>query len=535
MATLAGQILGQYQVIERLGRGGMAEVYKGFHPKLERFAAIKVLHGFLAEGEDFLARFQREAKAIAALSHPNIVHVYDFDIQDDFYYMVIEFIDGGTLKDRLLQSDGPLPLTEMARVFRETASALDYAHHQGVLHRDIKPANILLDTAGRAVLTDFGIARIVSDTQFTATGTLVGTPAYMSPEQGKGLHVSESSDIYALGIVLYEMSTGRVPFEADTPFGVIHKHIYDPLPLPRTFRDDIPETLEAVILKALEKDPGKRYQTPAEMAKELDRAIMHISSRETIVGIPEKKTQPDIQVGNAEPTETELTPEETIASKSTVAMEPDEDIAIKATAVMEPEEKHEARPTIAPKATLAMETEREDIADKATVAMEADETPSPKLPTAKPQPKPAPVKESQPKTEARKRSIKPLPIVLGIVGLSIIVALLIWGIPKLTGSGEEAICPSIDECQMLVEEHWRTGDLEGAVAAIDTAIDYVPEHEHPPHAHLWCQRGELLTAVEQFEEALWNFEECMIWTESDPNLEDIRIFAQEQIDMLHNR
>lgn len=177
MASLVGKTLGKYQISERLGRGGMAEVYKAFHPQLERYAAIKVLHGFLAEGEDFQMRFQREAKAIAALRHPNIVQIYDIDFEDESYYMVMEFIDGGTLKERQLQTKGPLPIAEMAQIFREVASALGYAHRQGVLHRDIKPANVLLDKSGRAVLTDFGIARIVSETQFTVTGTLVGTPA----------------------------------------------------------------------------------------------------------------------------------------------------------------------------------------------------------------------------------------------------------------------------------------------------------------------------------------------------------------------
>ena len=492
MASLTGKTLGKYQITERLGRGGMAEVYKAYHPQLERYAAVKVLHGFLAEGADFQARFQREAKAIAALRHPNIVQIYDIDSDDDNYFMVMEFVDGGTLKDRLIQSSGPLGIKEMAHIFREVASALDYAHRHGVLHRDIKPANVLLSESGRVVLTDFGIARIVSETQFTVTGTLVGTPAYMSPEQGKGMSIASPSDIYSLGIILYEMVTGKVPFDADTPLAVIHKHINEPLPSPRTVREDIPRVLEAVIVKALAKEPEDRYQTAAEMVDAAENAFLDfakVTMAETLVEPPEpssrtEETNPDLE------------------------------------AAPEPE------PTIASKATVAMEPEEQDVAAKATVAMEPE--PSPKPPEIKPVPKPKPKAVPKPKPKV---TVKPLPIILSIVGIAVIAGLLMWGIPKLTG-GDGADCASIDECVALADQYWRENNPEGVLNALAEALGQVPENEHPPHAQLWCQKGEAYLALEQFDDAVASFEECRNWTEDVPDFEDIRVFAQTQIDSL---
>lgn len=519
MASLTGTMLGKYQIIERLGRGGMAEVYKAYHPQLERYAAVKVLHGFLAEGQDFQARFQREAKAIAALRHPNIVQIYDIDTYDENYFMVMEFIDGGTLKDRLLQASGPLAIREMAHIFREIASALDYAHRQGVLHRDIKPANVLLDQSGRVVLTDFGIARIVSETQFTVTGTLVGTPAYMSPEQGMGLNISAPSDIYSLGIILYEMVTGKVPFDADTPLAVIHKHINEPLPSPRTIRDDIPQVLEAVIVKALAKEPGERFQSAAELVQAAEAAFADftkVTMAETMVEPP----RPSTPSGDAQPgLEVAPEPDQTIASKETVAMEPEES----------------PQPTLTSKPTVAMYQE-DDIAEKATVAMETEPEPAFQTPAVKPISKPKPV--AVPKPPAAKPKVKPLPIILGIVAVAAIAGLLVWGIPKLPtrdnveSAAPSAECESIETCQALAEERWGSEDLEGAILSLETAIGFVPEDQHPHHAHLWCQRGEALAALDRTEEAMGSFEECMGWTEDNPEFEDIRVFAQTQLESL---
>jgi len=233
MADMTGRTLGKYRLTERLGRGGMAEVYRAYQPSLEREVAIKVMHGYLAEDEGFVGRFKREARAVATLRHPHIVQVYDFDIEDDTYYMVMEYIGGETLKARLKRFNAQgkrMPLEEVVRIFRALCDALDYAHAQGRIHRDIKPANIMFD-GERLVLTDFGIASIVGGTRYTATGAMIGTPAYMSPEQGQGEPGDVRSDVYALGVILYEMVAGRVPYDADTPLAIVLKLAGRPLPV----------------------------------------------------------------------------------------------------------------------------------------------------------------------------------------------------------------------------------------------------------------------------------------------------------------
>lgn len=276
MADLTGKTLGRYRLVERLGRGGMAEVYKGYQPSMDRYVAIKLMHAYLAEDEDFVGRFRREAKAIAALRHPHIVQAYDFDIEDDVYYMVQEYVGGGTLKDRLRAANEQgdrLPIEETVRIMRALCAAIDYAHAQGCIHRDIKPDNIMFDEDSRPVLTDFGIASIVGGTRFTATGAMIGTPAYMSPEQGKGNPNDRRSDIYSLGVVLYEMLTGQVPFDADTPFAVVLKHVNEALPMPTALNPSLDPAVERVILRALAKDPEDRYQTAGALADDLEQAV----------------------------------------------------------------------------------------------------------------------------------------------------------------------------------------------------------------------------------------------------------------------
>ncbi|MGD8804359.1 MAG: protein kinase [Chloroflexota bacterium] len=273
--SLIGQTVGKYQVVENLGRGGMAEVYKAYQETLDRYVAIKVMHSFLADEKGFLGRFQREARAMAALNHPNIVGVYDFDVFEGMYYIVMEFVSGGTLKDRIedLASKGEaLPLDAATRVVLEVADALAYAHARGMVHRDIKPGNIMLTEDGRAVLTDFGIAKILSGPTFTATGAMVGTPAYMSPEQGLGKPGDERSDLYALGVLYYQMATGRLPYDADTPLAVILKHVNEPIPTPTDLNDDIPNAIQNVIIKAMAKEPDERYQSANELIKDLQAA-----------------------------------------------------------------------------------------------------------------------------------------------------------------------------------------------------------------------------------------------------------------------
>ncbi|MEW5868112.1 MAG: protein kinase [Chloroflexota bacterium] len=274
-ASLEGQTLGKYRILEPLGRGGMAQVYRAYHPQLDRYVAVKVLRSDLVENEEFLARFRREAQSVAALRHPHIVQVFDFDVQDDLYYMVMELLEGNTLKAYLNDYRGRgerLPWAEAVRILLDVLAGLEYAHSEGITHRDIKPANIMLTRRGQAVVTDFGIAHIVGGTQYTVSGALIGTLNYMAPEQGLKGHGDSRSDIYSLGIVFYEMLTGRTPFDADTPLAILMKHLNDPLPLPNKFDPTIPEPLERVLLKALSKQPEDRFQSASEMAQALSDA-----------------------------------------------------------------------------------------------------------------------------------------------------------------------------------------------------------------------------------------------------------------------
>ncbi len=271
-ALQAGQMLGPYRIISQVGQGGMATVYRAYHAAMDRDVAIKVLPSQLAESSEFSARFRQEARTIASLEHPHILPVYDHGETDGIPYLVMRYLDAGTLKERL--EAGQLPLKEIDRLFSQLADALDYAHVRGVIHRDIKPSNALLDSRGNLFLADFGIAKLLeSDKGFTGTGALVGTPAYMSPEQAQGLKVDPRTDIYSLGIILYEMITGRVPYQAETPLAVILKHINEPLPLPSSVSPGISPAIEGVILRALEKKPENRFASVADFLAAWKRAL----------------------------------------------------------------------------------------------------------------------------------------------------------------------------------------------------------------------------------------------------------------------
>jgi len=271
-----GSALGRYQILGMLGRGGMANVYKAFQPALERVVALKVIRGALTDDPEFVERFRREARAIARLAHPNIVQVFDFDEIDGRSVLAMQFLDGGTLKEHvatLAASGKRMERADIARVIRGAADALDYAHRQGVIHRDIKPSNIML-TDGRAVVTDFGIAKILEQaTQMTQTGVGVGTPDYMSPEQGMGSAVDARSDVYSLAVVAYELLAGQLPYAADTPMAIVLKHIRDPLPLPSSIDPTLRGSIEVVLLKALAKVPADRYPSAGEFAAALERAV----------------------------------------------------------------------------------------------------------------------------------------------------------------------------------------------------------------------------------------------------------------------
>jgi len=266
---LIGKTLGKYEILEHIGHGGMAEVYKGRQRQLNRMVAIKILHPFLADEEGFVARFRREAHIVATMRHPNIVQVYDFDYDEtlDIYYMVMEYIEGPTLKDKL--ENGPLTIPETIEIGASIAEALDYAHGQSMVHRDIKPANIMFLPSGSPVLTDFGIARMLTLSGLTASGAMVGTPAYMAPEIAMGKPAAPASDLYSLSVVLYQTVTGQLPFTAETPMGMVMQHINQaPIP-PSRHVSAIPPGLEELILQGLAKQPSKRFENAAEMAARL--------------------------------------------------------------------------------------------------------------------------------------------------------------------------------------------------------------------------------------------------------------------------
>lgn len=261
----------RYKIIEQVGGGGMAEVYRGHDLLLDRPVAIKILRShFLENGQNeaFIKRFRREAQAAAKLSHPNIVNIYDVGEDDDIYYIIMEFISGETLKEKL-ENSGMLPIEEALKVALEIAEGLEHAHQNQLVHCDVKPHNIMVTKTGRIKVTDFGIARAVSSATLANTGTIMGSVHYFSPEQAKGLPVSAQSDIYSLGVVLYELLTGHVPFEGDSPIAIALKHIQEaPVP-PRRNNPSIPPLVESIVLKALEKDPQNRYQSISDMIHDL--------------------------------------------------------------------------------------------------------------------------------------------------------------------------------------------------------------------------------------------------------------------------
>ncbi len=270
MSGMVGATIGSYQIIESLGVGGMAEVYKAYHPGLEVHRALKFVRPEYSLAPDFRIRFQREARNVAQLRHPNIVQVYDFGEHEGRFYMVMEFVDGQTLK-QLLAYQGAMHIDAAVALVKEVAGALDYAHQQGLIHRDIKPDNIMLDSRQRVVLMDFGIAKLViGDSKVTATGSGIGTPAYMAPEQSRAQEVGPYTDVYSLSVVLFELLTGRTPFLADTPLSMILKSLSDPIPMPRTLLPEISEPLERVLIKGTTKEVSARYQTAGELIRALN-------------------------------------------------------------------------------------------------------------------------------------------------------------------------------------------------------------------------------------------------------------------------
>src|SRR5947209_6147985 len=271
---------GRYRIQRKLGAGGMANVYLAEDQELGRRVAIKILNERHANDDQFVERFRREAQNAAALAHPNIVSIYDRGEAEGTYYIAMEYLEGRSLKE-LIVGRGAAPISVAIDYARQILSALRFAHRNGIVHRDIKPHNVLVDGEGRVKVTDFGIAR-AGASQMTEAGSIVGTAQYLSPEQAKGTAVDQRSDIYSLGIVLYELLTGTVPFTGDTPVEIAMKHISETPAPPSERRPDVPHDLDLVVIRALAKDPADRYQSAEEMDADLERVARGVAvARET--------------------------------------------------------------------------------------------------------------------------------------------------------------------------------------------------------------------------------------------------------------
>jgi serine/threonine protein kinase len=281
MSSILGTTVGQYQIEELLGQGGMATVYKAYHPALDRYVAIKLMDAALGNERDFIERFRREARVIARLDNSHIVPVFDSDEHRGQPYMVLKFIDGQTLRDRLKAS--PLTKFEVQKIVNAVGDGLQYAHNRGVLHRDIKPSNVLVGNDGRIYITDFGLARILENASSLTGDMIVGTPHYMSPEQAVNAEtLDEGTDIYSFGVMIYEMVTGCLPFDADTAFSIIEDHMYKEPPVPTSVKSDVPEEVGQVILKSLAKKRGERYAKVSDLVNAFKKAWSPNTTQEDI-------------------------------------------------------------------------------------------------------------------------------------------------------------------------------------------------------------------------------------------------------------
>jgi len=503
MATLTGTTLGKYQILERLGRGGMADVYKAHHSRLDRDVAIKVMHPHLIEGQDFLARFEREAQAVASLKHPHIVQVFDFDSQDDLHYIVMELIDGGSLHGRLeelARAGSRMPQKEALRVLKDIASAIDYAHGRGMLHRDVKPANIMLDHDGDAFLSDFGIARILSDTQFTTTGALIGTPQYMSPEQGKGLPLTKASDLYSLGVVLYEMLTGRAPYDSDTPLGVIHKHIYEPLPSPCLACPDLPPAVEGMLLKSLAKEPDGRFPSAEQMLNALEDGLASIEDQPVTRTMPARKPE-------------SAAPQAAASGLSSVGLP-----------TPPPTGSAPVEPTLSGLPTVAMEDQ--------SVGLSTASGGSPTRTTG------------GPPATGRRRPTTMWGILLGVALVAVIGLALAVILPRVLPGATASPTPTpvvgptpsspphstgLADYLAAATAAMQAQRYEDALTAYSQAQILVTQDQHPTYAWLWCEMARANNALEKKELALVNLQRCIDWTQGEPGGANLRAQAEKQI------
>jgi eukaryotic-like serine/threonine-protein kinase len=297
--TQARTLNNRYELEKKIGDGGMAVVFKATDTMLSRPVAVKVLRDTYASDPQFLERFRREARSAAGLNHPHIVNVYDVGQEGQIYYIVMEFIEGASLKE-LIVKNGTVPVADAIRLTGEICDGIGYAHEKGLIHRDLKPQNILLTRDGRSKVTDFGIAKQVGDQTLTQAGFTLGTVQYFSPEQAKGQTATPQSDIYSIGIILYEMLTGRIPFEGDNPVAIAIKHIEEAPPVPRRFNPSIPSALEAIVMRAMSKNPAQRYASAAAMKKALQdfASVNEIGGTVavptgTAVAVPPRRPQKD--------------------------------------------------------------------------------------------------------------------------------------------------------------------------------------------------------------------------------------------------
>lgn len=453
MEDLTGKQLGPYQIVAPLGEGGMAAVFKAYQPSMDRYVALKVLPRHFASDPEFIGRFAQEAKVIANLQHPHILPVHDFGEADGYTYLAMRFIEGGTLAD-WLKENGPLSLEKIRSITTQVGGALDYAHARGIIHRDVKPSNILVDEWGNCLLTDFGLAKMAENAvHLTQTGGILGTPAYMSPEQGLGQKIDLRSDIYSLGVVLYQMAIGRLPYQAETPMAVVIKHIHDPLPPPSRFQPDLPEALERVILKALAKNPEDRFATAGEMVK----ALQNATELPTLAKVDAPVPAPELEVDLMELDTAVPTSSPPIAPRPLPSLEP---------TIIEPPQEPSLQPgrkrnywlvggglvgivTIILIGLL--------IANSLGQDEDAPNTPEQFAETA------------------------------------------------VTESENPPDGSSVDELFAVIDEAYADGDVGRALEAINQAIELEPER-----ADLYCQRGYMLRDVEDFPAAAESFEQCRV-------------------------
>jgi serine/threonine protein kinase len=272
MVELVGRRLGKYQILSEIGRGGMAAVYRAFDPDLQRYVALKVLSPRLAVEEQVLRRFEREATTAANLKHPNIVIIHDVGSAEGYYFLVMELLEGQTLREEI-RTHGALPPARVTHITTQLASALDYAHQRDLVHRDVKPSNVILGAGDHATLTDFGLVLAAHSSRLTEAGTALGTLEYMPPEQLAGEEIDWRSDVYSLGVLVYESLTGQVPFSADTPYSMMRKVMYEPPPPLGSVIATLPASVERVVMQVLAKQPSERYRSAGEFAAALYRAL----------------------------------------------------------------------------------------------------------------------------------------------------------------------------------------------------------------------------------------------------------------------